>query len=58
MSRNFGVGKDLESKTKTKNDFGHKENLYEGPTVKATEAIVKFKEKGVAIWGLLKDRFF
>ena len=61
MSRNFGVDKDLECKTKTKNDFGNKEKFYEEPEIKATnltEGIVKFKEKGVAMWGLLKDRYF
>ena len=61
MSRNFGVDKDLECKTKTKNDFGNKEKFYEEPTSKPinlTEGIVKFKEKGVVMWGLLKDRFF
>ncbi len=60
MSRNFGVGKDLESKTKNKTDFGNKEKFYEEPAVKTTdltEGIFKFKEKGVAMWGLLKDRF-
>lgn len=61
MSRNFGVDKDLECKTKTKNDVGNKEKFYGEPAIKATnltEGIVKFKEKGVAMWGLLKDRFF
>jgi hypothetical protein len=61
MSRNFGVDKDLECKTKTKNDFGNKEKFYEEPAIKATnltEGIVKFKEKGVAMWELLKDRYF
>lgn len=60
MSRNFGAGEDLESKTKTKNNFGNKENFYEEPTAKPTnltKGIFKFKEKGVAIWGLIKDRF-
>ena len=60
ISRNFGAGEDLESKTKNKNDFDNKEKFYEEPTAKPinlTKGIVKFKEKGVAIWGLLKDRF-
>jgi hypothetical protein len=60
MFRNFGAGNDLKSKTKNKNDFGNKEKFYEEPTAKPinlTKDIVKFKEKGAAIWGLLKDRF-
>ncbi|MBW1745364.1 MAG: hypothetical protein JRJ25_03195 [Deltaproteobacteria bacterium] len=60
MSRNFGAGEDLVSKTKTKNNFGNKENFYEESTAKPTnltKGIFKFKEKGVAIWKLIKDRF-
>jgi hypothetical protein len=60
MSRNFGAGEDLRSKTKTKNNFGNKEKIYKKTITKPinlTTVIAKFKEKGVVIWRLLKDRF-
>ena len=60
MSRNFGEGEDLEQKTKTKNNFGNKRKIYEETITKPiilTTVIAKFKEKGVVIWRLLKDRF-
>jgi hypothetical protein len=60
MSRNFGEGEDLEKKTKTKNNFGNKIKIYEETITKPiilTTVIEKFKEKGVVIWRLLKDRF-
>ena len=60
MSRNFGAGEDLGSKTKTKNNFGNKEKFYEKTITKPinlTTVITKFKKKGAVIWRLLKDRF-
>jgi len=60
MSRNFGEGEDLEKKTKTKNNFGNKRKIYEETITKPiilTTVIAKFKEKGVVIWRLLKNRF-
>ena len=60
MSRNFGADDDLGNKTKTKKKFSSKEKFYEETITKSiylTKGIVKFKEKGVAIWRLLKDRF-
>jgi len=60
MSRNFGAGEDIENKTKRGNCFGIKEKFYEVPTPKPLnfkKSIAKFKEKGIAIWRLLKDRF-
>ena len=59
-SRKFGAGEDLGSKTKTKNNFGNKEKICAETITKPTNltnSIVKFKEKGDAIWRLLKDRF-
>jgi hypothetical protein len=60
MSRNFGAGENLGNKTKTKNNFGNKKKFYEETITKPvdlTTVIAKFKEKGVVIWRLLKDRF-
>lgn len=65
MSRNFGAGEDLRSKTKTKNNFSNKEKFYEETfyeetitkPINLTAVIAKFKEKGVVIWRLIKDRF-
>ncbi len=60
MSRNFGAGEGLASKTKTKNNFGNKENFYEETITKPinlTKGLGKFKDKGLVVWGLLKDRF-
>ena len=60
ISRNFGPDEDLVNKTKRKNSCGSKEK-YCGEiipkSINLTKGIAKFKDKGVAIWKLLKDWF-
>jgi len=60
IPRNFGPDEDLVNKTKKKNSFGSKEKFCGEiipKSVNLTKVIAKFKEKGVAIWKLLKDWF-
>jgi len=60
MSRNFGTDEDFGNKAKKKNSFGSKEKFCGEiipKSISLTKVIANFKEKGVAIWKLLKDWF-
>jgi hypothetical protein len=60
ISRNFGVDEDIGSNSKTKNNLADKEKIYKETIIKPinlSEGVIKFKEKGAAIWRLLKNRF-